>query len=277
MSGLAIECRGLVHIYKTADLEVVALQGLDMTVDEGELVALVGASGSGKTTLMNVLAAVERPSAGLAVVAGTDLAMLGEGARDRYRRQVVGYLWQEATLNLMPQLTAAENLQLPLLAAGRPWQDRRARAAELLRDFGLEHRADHRPPMLSGGEQQLLAIAVAVANRPQVLLADEPTAELDAEAAGSVLASLGRLRDREGTTVLMVSHDREVGRRVDRVLRIRDGRTSTETRETTGELVILDRAGRLQLPRHLIQEAGLGGLVRVHGEGPRVVIEHGDA
>src|SRR2546423_254074 len=176
MSALAVECRGLVHIYKSAELEVVALQGLDLEIEEGELVAIVGASGSGKTTLMNVLAAVERPSAGSARVAGSDLTQLSEPARDAYRRTVTGYVWQDASLNLTPQLTLAENLQLPLLAAGRPWAQRRARAAELLRDFGLKGRSLHAPRMLSGGEQQLAALAVAVANRPRVLLADEPTA-----------------------------------------------------------------------------------------------------
>jgi len=269
----AVECRGLVHIYRAADLEVVTLQGLDMTVGTGELVAVVGASGSGKTTLMNVLAAVQRPSAGQATVGGRDLGALDERARDRYRREVVGYVWQEASLNLVPQLSAEENVQLPLLASHRPWADRRARAAELLRAFGLSHARRRRPAALSGGEQQLLALATALANWPRVLLADEPTAELNGDSAAHVLQHLRDQRRREGTTVLMVTHDRAAGRYVDRVLRIRDGRTSTEARAETGELVILDRTGRLQLPRHLIDEAGLGDLVRVRREESRLVVE----
>jgi len=269
----AIECAGLVHIYKTADLEVFALQGLDMTVEDGEVIAIVGASGSGKTTLMNVLAGVQVPSAGQARVAGWDLASLSDGTRDRYRRDIIGYVWQSATLNLTEELTAEENLQLPLLVAGKPWPERKQRAAELLEAFELSHRRDHLPAQMSGGEQQRLALGVAVANRPRVLLADEPTAELDRASARQVLEDIRALREREGTTVVMVTHDHEVEKHVDRVLRIRDGRTSTETRADTGELVILDPAGRLQLPKSVLQASQLGSRVRVRAEKGRVVIE----
>ncbi|HVS47460.1 MAG TPA: ATP-binding cassette domain-containing protein [Candidatus Dormibacteraeota bacterium] len=271
-----IECRSLVHIYKAADLEVFALQGLDMTIEEGEVVAIVGASGSGKTTLMNVLAAVEKPSAGQALVEGIELGSLTDRARDTYRRDVIGYVWQNATLNLTPELTASENLQLPQLLAGRPRKERLDRATELLDTLGLSHRRDHVPAQLSGGEQQRLALGVAVANRPKVLLADEPTAELDRASARRMLEDLGKLRDRDGTTVVMVTHDHEVERHVDRVLRIRDGRTSTETRAETGELLIVDPAGRLQLPKSVRQEAGLGARVRVRVDGGRVIIERAD-
>jgi putative ABC transport system ATP-binding protein len=274
----AIECQSLVHIYKTGDLEVFALQGLDMTIEEGEVVAIVGASGSGKTTLMNVLAAVEKPSAGQVVVAGRTLGSLSDRARDAYRRDVIGYVWQNATLNLTPELTAVENLQLPLMLAGLPRSQRSGRAAELLDTLGLTHIRDHLPVQLSGGEQQRLALGVAIANRPKVLLADEPTAELDRASARRMLEDLGRLRDRDGTTVLMVTHDHEVERHVDRVLRIRDGRTSTETRAETGELLIVDAAGRLQIPMAVRREANLGARVRLRVENGRVIIENaGDA
>jgi putative ABC transport system ATP-binding protein len=272
----AIECRSLVHIYKSADLEVFALQGLDMTVEEGEVVAIVGASGSGKTTLMNVLAAVDKPSAGQAVVAGCELGSLSDRSRDSYRRDVIGYVWQNATLNLTPELTVSENLQLPLMLARRSRNARRERAAELLDTLGLTQLRDHLPAQLSGGEQQRLALGVAIANRPKVLLADEPTAELDRSSARRVLEDLGRLRDRDGTTIVMVTHDHEVERHVDRVLRIRDGRTSTETRAETGELLIVDAAGRLQIPRSVRQEANLGARVRVRVEDGRVIIENAD-
>jgi len=272
----AVECRSLVHIYKTADLEVFALQGLDMTIEEGEVVAIVGASGSGKTTLMNVLAAVEKPSAGKAVVAGLELGSLSDRARDAYRRDVIGYVWQNATLNLTPELTASENLQLPQMLAGRSGKQRSERASELLETLGLDHLRDHLPAQLSGGEQQRLALGVAIANRPKVLLADEPTAELDRASARAMLADLGRLRDRDGTTIVMVTHDHEVERHVDRVLRIRDGRTSTETRADTGELLIVDAAGRLQIPRSVRDEAKLGARVRIRVENGRVVIENAD-
>ncbi len=269
----AIECLGLVHIYKTADLEVFALQGLDMTIDDGEVVAIVGASGSGKTTLMNVLAGVQAPSAGQARVAGWDLASLSDGTRDRYRRDVIGYVWQSATLNLTAELTADENLQLPLLVAGKSRLERTKRADELLEAFELSDRRHHLPAQMSGGEQQRLALGVAVANRPRVLLADEPTAELDRASARQVLADIRALRDREGTTVVMVTHDHEVEAHVDRILRIRDGRTSTETTAAGGELVILDPTGRLQLPKSILEAANLGARVRVRAERHRVVIE----
>ena len=269
----AIECAGLVHIYKAADLEVFALQGLDMTIDDGEVVAIVGASGSGKTTLMNVLAGVQVPTAGQARVAGWDLASLSDGTRDRYRRDVIGYVWQSATLNLTAELTADENLQLPLLVAGKSRHERIERAAELLEAFELSHRRNHRPAQMSGGEQQRLALGVAVANRPRVLLADEPTAELDRASARQVLEDIRALSEREGTTVVMVTHDHEVERHVDRVLRIRDGKTSTETTAGAGELVILDPAGRLQLPKSVLEASKLGARVRVRAEKGRVVIE----
>jgi putative ABC transport system ATP-binding protein len=272
----AVECRSLVHIYKTADLEVFALQGLDMSVEEGEVVAIVGASGSGKTTLMNVLAAVDKPSAGQAVVAGCDLGSLSDRSRDVYRRDVIGYVWQNSTLNLTPDLTASENLQLPQMLARRSRKERRERASELLETLDLTELRDRLPAQLSGGEQQRLALGVAIANRPKVLLADEPTAELDRTSARRMLEDLGRLRDRDGTTIIMVTHDHEVERHVDRVLRIRDGRTSTETRAGTGELLILDPAGRLQLPRSVRQEANLGSRVRVRAENGRVIIERAD-
>ncbi len=268
-----VECDGLVHIYKADGLEVVALQGLDLRVGEGECIAIVGRSGSGKTTLMNVLAGMETPSAGRAHVADRDLVQMTERQRDQYRREVVGYLWQNSQLNLAPELTALENVQMPLLAASCPPARRQDRAIELLEGLALRERRDHRPPQLSGGEQQRLALAVALANRPRLLLADEPTAELDGANAQRLLADLRQLQQRWGITVIMVTHDTQVERYVERVIRIRDGRTSTETRwvESAGtvvadELVIMDRAGRLQLPRAYVEALGLRDRVRVHLE-----------
>jgi ABC-type lipoprotein export system ATPase subunit len=267
-----IECHGLVHIYKSAETEAVALQGLDLVIAAGEMVAIVGASGSGKTTLMNVLAAVDRPTAGEATVAGWPLLTLSEGQRDRYRREAVGYVWQQANLNFMPELTVEDNLQLPLIAASVRRPARLERATELMRDFGLEHRRRHLPAALSGGEQRLLAVAVAMANRPKVLLADEPTAGVDRAMGITVLSRLREARDRDATTVVFVTHERSAEQHVDRVLRIRDGRTSTETRVNIGERVIVDRTGRHQLPRHLIDEIGLRGLAQIRREGTGILI-----
>jgi ABC-type lipoprotein export system ATPase subunit len=271
-----VECHGLVHIYKTADIEAVALQGLDLEIGEREMVAIVGASGSGKTTLMNVLAAVDRPSAGRAVVAGWDLLALNESARDRYRREAVGYVWQQAGLNFLAELTVEENLQLAMMASAKSPSERLERASELMHDFALEHVRKQLPRSLSGGEQRLLAVSIALANRPKVLLADEPTAGVDRAMGSQVLTRMREARDREGTTIVFVTHERSVEGSVDRVLRIRDGRTSTETRAEGGERVIVDRTGRLQLPRHLIDEVGLRGLARVRREGDGILIVPAD-
>ena len=272
MNGM-VDCQGLVHIYKTGELEVVALQGLDLSVQEGEAIAIVGRSGSGKTTLMNVLAGMEMPSAGRAQVAGWDLTQLNPTERDRYRREVVGYLWQHSMLNLTPELSAYDNVQLPLLASRRGRRERRSHGEALLAAMGLEKRMAHRPAQLSGGEQQRLALCVALANQPSLLLADEPTAELDSTTAQGILADLRELQSQLGTTVVMVTHDRHVEHHVDRVIRIRDGRTSTETlRDAVEELVILDRAGRLQLPKAQVEALGLKDRVRVRREGDRLVI-----
>jgi putative ABC transport system ATP-binding protein len=280
----AVACEGLVHIYKGEGLEVVALQGLDLQVEAGEAVAIVGRSGSGKTTLMNVLGALETPTAGKAVVAGCDLTALRPGRADRYRRDVVGYVWQEAGANLAGGLHAAANVELPMLGAGVAAAERRRRADELLGRLGLAARRDHLPAELSGGEQQRLAIAVALANRPRVLLADEPTAELDSATAAGVLGDLRRLQRELGLTVVVVTHDRQVEHHVDRVVAIRDGRTSTETRylEQAGikvpdELVIVDRAGRLQIPRGHLDAVRLRGRARLHVDRGRIVIEPVDS
>jgi len=272
-----VECRGLVHIYKSAGLEVVALQGLDLSVEEGEMIAIVGRSGSGKTTLMNVLAGVDAPSAGGAQVATWDLTQLDEPQRAVYRRQVVGYVWQRAQLGLVSELTALENVQVPMVAAGRPWGERRLRASELLAAVGLHDRWAPLPAQLSAGEQQRTALAVALANQPSVLLADEPTAQLDSETARGILADLRRLQRDLGLTCVIVTHDRQVTGHVDRVVMIRDGRTSTETRKApeggrAEELVIMDRAGRLQVPRALIDATGLSGRVRLVRQGRGVLI-----
>jgi ABC-type lipoprotein export system ATPase subunit len=279
MTQPLVECEGLVHIYKTAELEVVALQGLDLRVEAGEMVAIAGRSGSGKTTLMNLLAGVEPPSAGAARVAGHDLARMDDRERDRYRREVVGYLLQHSLANLALDLTVIQNVQVPMIAGGP--RRRGARARKLLERLGLGAQARLRPAQLTGAEAQRLALAVALANEPRLLLADEPTAELDGANARELLEDLtGLLRDL-GTAAIMVTHDQQLERHVDRVIQIRDGRTSTERRwlarpngdrDVADELVILDRAGRLQLPRAHVEKLGLRDRVRVHLEADSIRI-----
>jgi ABC-type lipoprotein export system ATPase subunit len=277
MTGIAeplVECEGLVHIYKTAELEVVALQGLDLELGPGETIAIAGRSGSGKTTLMNILAGAEPPTAGRARVAGHDLQRMSDREREAYRRLVVGYVWQHAQVNLWSELTAIENVELPMLAGGVPGHEQRPRSRRLLEALGLSDRLGHAPGQLSGGENQRLALAVAMANHPVLLLADEPTAELDGGTARSLLADLSGLLRELGASAIMVTHDRQLEPFVDRVVQIRDGRTSSERRwvEREGamvsdETVIIDRAGRLQLPRAHVELLGLSGRVRVHLDG----------
>ena len=279
MTQPLVECEGLVHIYKTADLEVVALQGLDLRVEAGEMVAIAGRSGSGKTTLMNLLAGVEPPSAGAARVAGHDLARMDDRERDRYRREVVGYLLQHSLANLALDLTVIQNVQVPMIAGGP--RRRGARARKLLEKLGLGAQARMRPAQLTGAESQRLALAVALANEPRLLLADEPTAELDGANARELLDDLTSLLRDLGTAAIMVTHDQQLERHVDRVIQIRDGRTSTERRwlarpngdrEVADELVILDRAGRLQLPQAHVEKLGLRDRVRVHLDGDSIRI-----
>jgi ABC-type lipoprotein export system ATPase subunit len=270
-----IVCDNLVKIYKVADLEVVALQGLDLLVEAGEFIALVGASGSGKSTLLNILAGLDVPSAGRAVVAGHVLGEMGTRERTEYRRSVIGFIWQQTARNLLPYLSAAENVEMPMLLQGHATEERRHRAVELLDLVGLADRATHRPDRLSGGEQQRVAIAVALANNPAVLLADEPTGELDSDTAQQVFALLSRLNRELGVTIVVVTHDPLVSERVQRTIAIRDGRTSTETLRRAAisdagehhvvaeEYAVLDRVGRLQLPRAHVEALRLHRRVRV--------------
>ncbi len=273
--GALIVCDNLVRIYKVADLEVVALQGLDLLVGEGEMIAIVGASGSGKSTLLNILGGLDTPSAGRAVVAGHDLGRMGRRERTAYRRRVVGVIWQQTARNLLPYLTAAENVELPMVLDGKA--ARRRRAGELLDLVGLGARAAHRPDRLSGGEQQRVAIAVALANEPSVILADEPTGELDSQTSAEVFELLRHVNEELGTTIVAVTHDPLVADHVQRTVAIRDGRTSSETVRRTEltddghriiaeEFAVLDRAGRLQLPKAHIQSLHLADRVRLRLE-----------
>ncbi|MGW0993566.1 ABC transporter ATP-binding protein [Streptomyces sp. NPDC002520] len=257
-----ITCDRLVRIFSADGIEVQALQGLDLLVREGELMALVGASGSGKSTLMNILAGLDTPTAGAARVAGQDL--LAMTARDRlaYRRDTVGFVWQQTSRNLLPYLTAAQNVALPLqLAGARGRRARGARALELLELLQVADCRDHRPHEMSGGQQQRVAIAVALAGAPAVLLADEPTGELDSQTAAQIFEAFRTANESLGTTIVIVTHDQAVAGEVRRTVAIRDGRTSTEVLRrsevdaATGhetvvarEYAMLDRAGRLQLP-----------------------------
>ncbi len=284
-----IVCDGLVRIFKTDDVEVVALQGLDLVVDRGELLAIVGASGSGKSTVLNILSGLDVPTAGVARVADFDLLNMSAKDRLAYRRHTVGFVWQQTARNLLPYLTARENVELPMRLARRGrGQAIRQRANELLELVGVGYCADRRPSQLSGGEQQRCAVAVAVANDPQVLFADEPTGELDEATSAEVFGALRTINAELGVTVVVVTHDQNVASQVRRTVAIRDGRTASEVRRSarigadgveelvTEEYALLDRAGRMQLPAAFVDALALRDRVRLNLESDHVEVRSGD-
>jgi ABC-type lipoprotein export system ATPase subunit len=280
--GALIMCDRLVRIFAADGIEVQALQGLDLLVEDGELTAIVGASGSGKSTLMNILAGLDAPTAGRARVAGHDLAAMTSRERLGYRRAVVGFVWQQTSRNLLPYLTALQNVIMPMRFAGLGRRRRARRAGELLDVLGLSHCAERKPSQMSGGEQQRTAIATALANNPRVLLADEPTGELDSATAREVFAALQTANTELGVTVLVVTHDPAVSAQVRRTIAIRDGRTSTETlrhdvadehgnaTRHAVEYAVLDRAGRVQLPRDMTEALGMRDRVRLQQDADHI-------
>ena len=281
-----ISAENLVRIYKTAEFEVIALQGLDLEVADGELMAIIGNSGSGKTTLLNVIGGLDLPSAGRITVADRDLLKLSRLELLRYRREKVGFVWQSSARNLIPYLSAVQNVEVPMLLTGRG--ERRRRAHELLAMVGMAQRAHNRPSQLSGGEQQRVAIAIALANAPPLVLADEPTGSVDGATASTVLDVLRKINQELGVTVVIVTHDRRIAQQVDRVVAIRDGRTSSEfirrgtytseiseiaqlaahmeEADTHQELAVVDRAGRLQVPGDYLRALGVDGRDRLQVE-----------
>jgi len=274
-STAQIECADLVRIFAAEGVEVQALQGLNLRVERGELTAIVGASGSGKSTLLSILSGLDVPTAGSARVAGQDLLTMRGSARTRYRRSTVGFVWQQTARNLLPALTIADNIRLVLSLAHRPRRERSPRAAELLGLLGIADLGDRHPHQLSGGQQQRAALAVALANEPEVLFADEPTGELDEATSAEVLETMRDLNERLGVTVLIVTHDHSVSEHVRRTVQIRDGRTSTEVLRSTRvddagvsqqvaeEYAVLDRVGRLQLPADMVGALSLRDRVRL--------------
>ncbi|MCC8192337.1 MAG: ATP-binding cassette domain-containing protein [Ruminococcus sp.] len=282
-----IRCENLVKIYKTSEVEVVALQGLDLDVKRGELMAIVGNSGSGKSTLLNMLGGLDKPSAGSLTVDGKNLLKFSDRDYMEYKRNTVGFVWQNNARNLIPYLTAVQNVELPMLLKGS--KQRRERALELLDKVGLSNRAGSRLDQMSGGEQQRVAIAIALANSPKLLLADEPTGAVDTRTSNVILDIFKELNRTEGITVVIVTHDVKLAKHIDRVVAIRDGRTSSEIirkksyaeeiKDLGGnlediaekgdksqledsqpeELIVLDRSGRLQIPKDYLETLGIKG------------------
>ncbi|WP_127792426.1 ABC transporter ATP-binding protein [Agromyces sp. LHK192] len=280
-----IRCVDLVRIFSADGVEVQALQGLNLRVEPGEMVAVVGASGSGKSTLLSILSGLDTPTAGAATVAGHDLLAMGARERVAYRRRTVGFVWQQTSRNLLPYLTAAENVALAIDVARTARGDARGgRVAEVLDLLGVAELADRRPAELSGGQQQRVAIAVALANRPLVLLADEPTGELDETTSAEVLDAMRSVNEALGVTTLIVTHDPTVSGHVRRTVQIRDGRTSTEVLRSTHvdehgethavaeEFAVLDRVGRMQLPHDFVEQLALRDRVRLALEADHVEV-----
>ena len=284
-----ILAEGLVKIYKTKTTEVLALQGLDLKVSEGELTAIIGNSGSGKSTFLNMIGGMDRPSAGSLLVDGKNLFTLSEKELVLYKQNTVGFVWQNNGRNMLPYLSALENIMLPMQISGG--RRKRERALELLEMVGLAAKKNSRMNMLSGGEQQRIAIAIALSNSPKLLLADEPTGSVDRKTADYIFDLFSEL-NRNGQTILIVTHDIELSKKVNRVVAIRDGKISSERvlkeqyadrvkesgisfleEDTQDEYVVLDRAGRLQIPSQLLKDLNLeDNKVKVSARGNEIIV-----
>jgi ABC-type lipoprotein export system ATPase subunit len=281
-----IQCDNLVKIYKTRDSEVLALQGLDMTVRSGELLAVVGKSGSGKSTFLNMIGGLDKPSAGKLMVDGKNLFIMTQKELVEYKKKTVGFVWQNNARNLFPYLNALENIQVPMLFTGE--KQRKEKALELLELVGMSHRKYNKLAELSGGEQQRIAIAIALANAPKLLLADEPTGSVDKKTSDYILDIFRELNRSKKTTVLIVTHDNALARKVNRVISIQDGKISSELHarydlealkelaweEGHEEYTILDRANRLQLPSEMLEKMGVqDNKVILEFEQDRIIIK----
>ena len=277
MKEAIIQADNLVKIYKTKDIEVVALQGLDLTVEQGEMMAIIGSSGSGKSTFLNMIGGLDRPSAGKLYVDHKNLFSMTEKELVDYKRSTVGFVWQNNGRNLLPYLSAYENIMMPMELNND--HEKKERASMLLEMVGLSSKKNHRLQGMSGGEQQRIAIAIALANSPKVLLADEPTGSVDTKTSDYIFDLFRRLNRELGVTIVIVTHDVSLSKKVERVAAIRDGKISSERilredyaqlmqhsgrvdlseADTQEEYAVLDRAGRIQLPAEMLKEMKLSG------------------
>ncbi len=291
--NIFIRCDSLVKIYKSEDVEVMALQGLDLEIEKGELMAVIGKSGSGKSTLMNMIGGLERPSAGKLYIDGKDLFTLSDNEMVEYRNKTVGFVWQKSSRNLVPYMTAVENIEVPMYFTKKSPEDMRKKALELIEKVGMLHKKDSYPEQMSGGEQQRIAIAVALANEPDILLADEPTGAVDSKTSNKIQDLFRSLNKELGITIIIVTHDISLANKVNRVVMISDGKISTEKimkekyqqamnlldgefisgNESHEEYSVLDKAGRLQLNEEMLSAAGIdGNKVKVQVVNNKVVI-----
>lgn len=281
-----IDCDGLVKMYLSEGIKVMALQGLDLEIKRGELLAIIGKSGSGKSTLLNMIGGLETPTTGRLFFDGRDLSLLEEKEMVHYRKRTVGFVWQKSGRNLLPYMTVLENVEVPMYFGKGNEKKRRERAKMLLEEVGMLSHADKFPSQLSGGEQQRVAIAVALANEPEILLADEPTGAVDTKTSKQIFDLFRKLNQDLGLTILIVTHDISLADKVNRVIMISDGKISTEKirkdvdyawngqeGNLQEEYVILDRANRLQLSEDIMEAVGIStNKVCVAVENGRVII-----
>jgi len=249
-----VRLRHVYKVYRIADTGVVALAGVDLDIRPGEFLAVVGPSGAGKSTILNLIGGLDRPSSGVVEVDGRDLGLMGDAELTRFRREEIGFVWQGTARNLVPYLSVRDNVRLPSTVVGDVGSGPSHAADELLGLLGMRERANHLPGMLSGGEQQRTAIAVALSNTPKILLADEPTAELDSASAMTVLDAFRAVNLEFRVTVVMVTHDLAAARRADRRIRVRDGRVLHEG----SPVEPISDDGRVRLPDEVV--AALGGV-----------------
>jgi putative ABC transport system ATP-binding protein len=229
---IVVKAEGLEKTYYMGKVAVPALRGVNLAFRRGEFVVVMGSSGSGKTTLLNLIGALDKPTKGKVYINGEDLTTLDEGKLTKIRRKKIGFVFQ--FYNLIPVLTAFENVELPMLISGKNKEDRRRRAFQLLEMMGLSDRGEHRPDELSGGEQQRVAIARSLANEPSIILADEPTGDLDTKTGQEVILALHDATKKENVTVVVVTHDPVVTERADRILEMRDGKIVNEKKKEEG-------------------------------------------
>lgn len=285
-----IQCDNLVKIYKTKDSEVLALQGLDMKIAQGELMAIVGKSGSGKSTFLNMIGGLDKPSAGRLLVNGNDLFKMNKKELIEYKKHTVGFVWQNNARNLFPYLDASHNIQIPMAFANE--KQRKEKAQLILEMIGMAHKKNSRLTELSGGEQQRIAIGIALANQPEILLADEPTGSVDKKTADYILEVFREVNRNLNTTIVIVTHDLSLAKKVNRVVAIQDGKISSEMHarqsyaakldgislfeEMHDEFIILDKAGRLQIPREMLEKLGVkDNKVRLEYNSGRITITAG--
>ena len=287
-----VECDGLVKLYKTSEVEVMALQGLELGIERGELIAIIGKSGSGKTTLLNIIGALEQPSAGKIRIDGQELSSMTPKQLEEIRKKKIGFVWQKSSQNLFPYMTAVENIESQLYYERMSKKARREKALSLLEEVGLADKADSFPAELSGGEQQRVAIAVALIRDPEILLADEPTGAVDSKTSDMVQNLFRKLNRERGVTVIIVTHDVSLANKVDRVVMISDGRVTTEKimkekykenisalndenfdmSKVHEEYSVVDKAGRLKLSDEIREQIGMNSRVKVEVIDGKVVI-----